>query len=116
MYAIALARGRGEDEARALAFGALIVANVGLILSSRSRTRTIAGSLRTPNRALWWIIGGAAALLALVLAVPVLRSLFRFSALHLDDIALFMGAGASSMLLSELVKLFGRRRPVVEER
>ena len=116
MYGIALARGQGEEEARALAFGTLIVANVGLILSSRSRTRTIAGSLRTPNRALWWIIGGAAALLALVLAVPVLRMLFRFSALHPDDIAIFVGAGASSILLFELAKLFRRRRPVVEER
>jgi magnesium-transporting ATPase (P-type) len=40
VYAIALLRGNGEDDARALTFTTLIVANLGLILVNRSWSRT----------------------------------------------------------------------------
>ena len=67
VFAIAFARGQGEDEARALTFTTLIVANLALILTNRSWTRTILTTLRTPNRALWWVLGGATLFLTLVL-------------------------------------------------
>ena len=102
----AIARVRGENEARALAYTTLIVANLGLILTNRSRTRTILATLRTPNAALWWVVGGAAVFLSLVLAIPALREIFRFAPLHLPDIAICLVAGALAILGFEVAKRF----------
>lgn len=37
--------------------------------------------MKRKNNALWWVTGGALLGLALVLGIPVLRTLFRFSPL-----------------------------------
>ena len=108
VFGLALSRGQGENEARALSYTTLIIANLGLILSNRSRTRTILQTLRTPNWALWWVLGGATVFLTLVLSVPFLRGLFKFAALHPVDIAICLAAGIFSILFAELFKL--RRR------
>jgi Ca2+-transporting ATPase len=105
VYGIALYRGQGESEARALTFTALIIANLGLILTNRSWSRTILSTMRSPNRALWWVLGGAAVFLSLVLYVPSLRSLFRFSALHLLDLIICLGAGVVSIMWFEGLKI-----------
>ena len=56
------------------------------------------------NPALWWVIGGASAFLALVLLVPSVRQLFRFSPVHLDDLAICIVAGVIPILFFELFK------------
>jgi Ca2+-transporting ATPase len=109
IYGVSLRRGQSEAEARALAFTTLIVANLGLILTNRSWSRTMLSTLRSRNAALWWVVGGALVFLGLVLFVPFLRELFRFAKLHLDDLALCLAAGAISILWFELFKLFRRR-------
>jgi len=90
VFLVALFRGQGELEARALTFTTLVIANLGLILTCR------AGGLRqtftSPNPSLWWVASGALSLLGLVLYVPALRSLFRFSFLHGSDIAMCVAA------------------------
>jgi P-type Ca2+ transporter type 2C len=110
VYAVSLYRGQGESEARALTFTTMIVANLGLILTNRSWSRTVLGTLHTPNQALWWVLGGAAVFLALVLYVPFLRSLFRFSTLHPFDLAICLAFGVASILWFEALKLFGGRQ------
>ena len=104
VFAIALYRGQGEADARALCYTTLIIANLGLILTNRSSTRTIVETLRTPNAALWWVLGGATVFLTLILSVPALRDIFRFSVLHPLDIAICLGAGVLSILGFELMK------------
>ena len=47
VYAFSLYRGQGEAEARALTFTTLIVANLGLILTNRSWSRTILETLKS---------------------------------------------------------------------
>jgi Ca2+-transporting ATPase len=115
IFATALARGQGAEEARALAFTTLIVANLCLILTNRAWSRTILRSLRTPNAALVWVLAGAGILLVLVLAVPALRDLFRFSRLHANDLALCLGAGVSSIVWFEAFKLLRRARTGVPD-
>jgi Ca2+-transporting ATPase len=110
VFATAFARGQGAEDARALAFTTLIVANVALILTNRSWSRTIVQSLRSRNTALVWVLGGAAALLALVLSVPFLRALFRFSKLHADDIVISVAAGLFGILWFEAFKLLRRKK------
>jgi P-type Ca2+ transporter type 2C len=110
VFAIAYYRGNGELDARALAFTTLIVSNLSLILTNRSWSRTIPEMLRSPNRALWWVIGGGIIFLGLILYVPLLRHLFRFSFLHRDDLLVSLFSGILSILWFEGLKLWNRRR------
>ena len=105
VFGISLYRGQGELEARALTFTTLIVANLGLILTNRSWSRTILSTLRSPNTALWWVLGGAAIFLGAVLYVPVLRDLFRLSTLHLMDLVICFCAGVVSIMWFEGLKM-----------
>ena len=109
LYGGALYRGLNADEARAIAFGTLVISSIGLIFSNRSRTRTLLATLRTRNRALWWITGGALALLVLVLYSPPLRSLFSFGVLHLTDMTVSIVASAACVIGFEAAKAFGSR-------
>jgi Ca2+-transporting ATPase len=67
----------------------------------------MADMFRVPNQALWWVIGSALALLMLVLTIPVLREVFRFTALHPIDLAVCVVAGIIGLVAFELTKRFG---------
>ena len=108
VYVIALKRGQGELDARALAFTTLVVANLGLIWANRSRSLTIFETLRFPNRALWWVTGGALAFLGVVLYVPFFRGLFRFAYLHPADLIICFAAAALSLFWIDLLKIYRR--------
>ena len=110
IFGVALHRGQGEKDARALAFTALVIANLALIVTNRSWSRPILSILQMPNPAMWWIVGGALLFLALVLYVPFLTALFHFSTLHPSDIALCAGGGAVSLAWFEGLKAFQRRQ------
>ena len=106
IFAIATYRKQGELDARALTFTTLILANLGLILSEGSTSRLNLKVLRSPNPALWWVLGGGLFFLAIVLYVPTVRNLFSFSFLHPIDLAVCLLGGAISLLWFELLKLF----------
>jgi len=110
VFSISLYNGHGEQEARALTFTTLIVANLCLILTNRSWTRTILATLRSPNIALWLVIVGTILFLGLALYLPFLRSLFRFNVLHLPDLWICLTAGIVSILWFEVLKLINGRR------
>jgi len=109
VFATARYRLESEPTARTLAFAILVIGNLMLILTNRSWTRPIVATLRTPNRALWWVVIGAAALLVFVIYLPFLQILFRFSALHLPDIAVCLAGGIASLLWFEGWKLLRNR-------
>ena len=109
VFGVAFYSGHGEFDARALAFTTLIVSNLSMILSNRSWSRTIPEMLRTPNAALWWVLGGGVVFMGLVLYVPVLRHLFRFSFLHFDDLLVSLTSGVFSILWFEGLKVWRRR-------
>ncbi len=104
IYGVMLMQGYGESEARMMSFVCLVIGNLGLIFANRSRSHSILATLRIPNKALWWVSGGAVAFLTLVLAVPYLRSLFKFAPLHRWELALIAVACLISMLIAESVK------------
>ncbi|MDD1749201.1 MAG: cation-translocating P-type ATPase, partial [Methanothrix sp.] len=109
VYAFSAYLGQGEGEARALTFTTLILANLGLILTNRSWSRTILETMSSPNKALWWVFGGAIIFLAAVLYVPFLRELFGFAYLHFLDIALCFMAAIASILWFEALKIINGR-------
>lgn len=110
VFAFALYRGMGENESRALAFTTLIIANIGLILTNRSWSGTIVSTLEKPNKALWFVLGGAAIFLGLALYLPVLQKMFRFAQLHAGDIIVCLLAGAISIVWFEVYKIMNRNK------
>jgi Ca2+-transporting ATPase len=110
VFLIALYRGQGVQEARALTFTTLVAANLSLILTNRSWSRMIWATLRSPNVALGWVFAGTVVLLMLVLYVPFLRKLFHFTFLHPDDLLICLLAGVCSILWFEGVKVLKKRR------
>ena len=104
VYGVALKRGQSTEVARALAFTVMVFASLSLIIASRSRSRRLAANLRPPNPALWWIVGGALVMLALVLFVPLLRDLFKFGRLHADDLAIAASAGLGCFVVAQWAK------------
>jgi Ca2+-transporting ATPase len=109
IYLSALWGWLNASDATALSFTTLVVANLGLIFANRSWTRTIWATLRTPNAALWWVIGGTTFFLGLALYVPFLRNIFHFSTLHLNDLALCLAGGFLSVIWFEGLKLFKQK-------
>jgi Ca2+-transporting ATPase len=105
VYMFALNQNLGEGEARMFAFVSLVIGNLGLIFANRSRTLSILQSIRIPNKALWWVTGGALFFLTLVLTIPALRNVFQFAPLHRWEFALLFVTGLSSILFAESIKL-----------
>jgi P-type Ca2+ transporter type 2C len=109
IFTIALYRGQGEADARALTFTTLVIANLSLILTNRSWSRGFGSIVRSPNAAMWWVMSGTLVFLALALSVPFLRGLFHFSLLHPDDLLLCLTAGVFSVAWFEGLKWLERR-------
>lgn len=110
IYGFTLNQGRGELEARSLAFVTLVIANLGLILSNRFWSKNVLSSLRYKNTSLSIIIAATLVTLTLVIYVPALRELFSFGPLHLNDLAICFGAGIICTMWFEIVKIFSRPR------
>jgi Ca2+-transporting ATPase len=104
LYGWALASGRGDEQARALAFVAIVAGNLALIFVNRSRSRTALAMLGSPNTMLWAIATATLGALAVALYAPPLAALFRFAAPAPADLALALGAGIASVGWIELLK------------
>ncbi|MBZ5695536.1 MAG: cation-translocating P-type ATPase [Acidobacteriia bacterium] len=101
---LGLHRGEGEGNVRILAFGALLLGNLALILANRSWTRSVFSLRGSANSALWWIVGGAFGLFLAILAIPGAREAFRFSTVHADDLVICFAAGLLNLLVLEALK------------
>ena len=111
VFAAATHLGESENNVRTLTFTTLIVANLALILTNRSWTRTILSLRSARNPAIKWLIGSAVVVLGVVLYVPAVREAFRFTTLHFLDLLVCFGAGILSIAWFETLKLFSRRSP-----
>ncbi|HYL97892.1 MAG TPA: cation-translocating P-type ATPase [Blastocatellia bacterium] len=105
VFRLSLYFGASESEARALTFATLVTANLSLILTNRSWSRSAIRMLRQPNRALWWVVSAALILLAGVLYIPPLQRLFSFGACSPLQVGLSVVAGALSIIWFEVLKL-----------
>jgi Ca2+-transporting ATPase len=104
VFVVSINRGLGEPTARTMAFATIVTANLALILTNRSWEHTIIGTIRKRNKAFWWILGIASLALALVIYVPQLSNLFRFSALSPVNLLICIGAGLVSIIWFEIYK------------
>lgn len=99
-----------ENSRRSFVFATLVLANLALIMTNRSWSRTIVAMFKEPNAVLWWILGGATAMLGLVLHVPLLRSLLHLHSLRPLDLGLCLLAGVASVGWFEAYKLLRGNR------
>jgi Ca2+-transporting ATPase len=104
VYFIGLKMGYSEKGVRTLTFFTLIVSNISVILSNRSWTSGIFKILSTPNKAVWWIVGGAIIFLMLILNIPFLLNLFQFEKIGFPDMIVCSLAGFSSIIWFEIYK------------
>ncbi len=110
VYVNALVRGFSENEVRTLTFTTIVVANLFLILTNRSWSDTALTTLRTPNKAMWWVFAGTISCLFLVLYIPVLQDLFGFGTVPLADLLICAVAGALSIVWFECFKYWNARK------
>jgi len=108
IFIIASQRGLPADEVRALTFFSLVLSVGSLIFVNRSFSTSLVTAIRRPNAMLAWIFAAVVAILALSLLLPVMRGLFNFGPLHLDDLSLTLGAAATVLIVLELAKTFWR--------
>jgi Ca2+-transporting ATPase len=104
VFLYALYTGRGEVDARTLTFATLVISNLTLIVANLSWSQSIIKTLFSENKALRYVLAGALSGLLLVLYVPALRSLFRFSLLHGDDLLIVFIVGTLSIVWLRLLK------------
>jgi Ca2+-transporting ATPase len=105
IFSIAIYRGQGEYDARALTFTTLVLANLALILTNRSWSRAVVATWHSKNTALLGVIAGIVVFLGIVLYVPPVRDLFRFSTLHFMDLGMCLVGGILSIIWFEGLKL-----------
>jgi Ca2+-transporting ATPase len=110
VYVVALRWGMPVPEVRALTFFSLIVVIVSLILVNRSFSASLLTALRRPNLTLVAVLAAVAIILALTMLWPFANQLFAFGPLHVDDLALTLGAGVIALLVLELLKPLLRPR------
>jgi Ca2+-transporting ATPase len=78
VYFVSIHEGHTEGEVRAIAFSALIIGNVFLILTSLSDTRNMFSVLKERNLPVLIILVAALGLLFLSISIPVLQDIFSF--------------------------------------
>jgi len=97
-----------EGAVRAFAFTTLVMGNVALIFTNRTRKGSLWATLLVPNRTLWVVSALALGLLMLALYLPWLAGLFYFEPLQLRDLLTALALGLVSVLWFEVIK-FSRR-------
>jgi Ca2+-transporting ATPase len=104
VFLLALKLGKIDTEARSLTFATLVIANLTLIVAGLSWEKSLI-RINPENKALWLVIAGALVSLVLVLNIPVLRTMFHFSVLHLNDLLIVFLAGVSSVLWFRILNI-----------
>jgi len=95
-----------ENLARATAFLALVLANFALIVVNRSYGASIRMVLGRSNRAFWAMLAITAVMLTIALAVPIVRELFNFAALDMQNILFAFGTAGTVLAILESMKSF----------
>ena len=98
--------GRSEQEVRSMIFGALMISNIFLILTNRSRSLTILQTFKNRNnRAVPWILILALGVLFSLILLPPLRTLFDLGAIGISDWLLMLTASVSGLFWYEVLKI-----------
>lgn len=109
IYFLGLRYGLPEKQIRSYVFTTLVFSNIILIATNRSWSKNLIQILRTPNKAMNFLVGGVIAVVVLVTQVPALNRIFHLSHLGLTELLICLGLGTASVLWFEVYKLFQRK-------
>jgi Ca2+-transporting ATPase len=105
----ALSAGRSETETRSLTFATLLISNLLLILTNRSRILTISQTLlRRKNIALPWILLLGVALVVSLLNLPFLSRAFDLAPIEFSDYFVVIAAAYLGICWTEIWKIWSR--------
>lgn len=93
-----------ETDLRTLVFSSLVLVNMGLILLNRSFKASLMRAFLHPSRSLIVLLSLVTLLLTVAIYWPPAQRLFHFSQLHVDDLAICIGASVISLLVLEGIK------------
>lgn len=116
VYAVALARGVGEDESRTLAFVALTVGNLGLVRINQSHGSALSRLAAPGYRAFWIVAAVALAIVAACIAWPAAAALFGFVPPAPAGLAAATAVGLGVVVLLDLSKRVAVVQRVLAER
>lgn len=112
VFSSGYSQGLAEGEVRAFTFTTIVIANLSLIFIDRSWSSTMFETIRRPNPALWWVIGGSVFFLGLILYHPYLRALFNFAPITHTDLLLALVVGVLSVMWFEIIKVVKKKKEV----
>ncbi len=115
VYAFALNKNLGAEEARMFAFVSLVIGNLSLIFANRSHSHSILETLRMPNRAFWIVSGGAIFFLFTILAIPGLRNMFQFAPIHSWELILLIVTAICCIFVAQIIKIKPIKRFIFRE-
>lgn len=114
LFLYSFTMGRSDDEIRSLIFGALMLSNIGLILTNRSRSLTVLETFRQrKNRAVNWVVIGALIIVTTLLTVPALRTIFDLAPITLRDWSVMFAVAFIGVCWYDLWKLLRRKSSLV---
>lgn len=104
MYGLGLYKHYDEGTIRGMTFTTLLIGNLCLILTNRSRHLTIFETFFLPNPTVKWLIIGVLGLNAAVIYIPVIADLFKITHLSIAHVAMAVGAGIINIVWFEVFK------------
>jgi Ca2+-transporting ATPase len=110
VYLYSYYSGYTEGQIRAMSFITLIVANISVIMSNRSWTRSIFEVLTIRNKAAGWIVGGATLFMILIMNIPFCLTLFQFEKIGIVNVLICLTAGLLTITWFEIYKAVRLRR------
>ncbi|HET6993133.1 MAG TPA: cation-translocating P-type ATPase, partial [Bacteroidia bacterium] len=110
VYWATLKEGHTDDETRAITFVSLIIANTGLIVTNLSKSRNFIHTLASHNKPANFILGSAILVLIIVITVPGLQEIFRFSNPGFRHFLPSLFSGLGTLVVFEIIKYFRNKK------
>jgi P-type Ca2+ transporter type 2C len=110
VYFLSMNEGHSEGEVRAIAFSALIIGNIFLILTDLSKTRSFLSVFTERNYAVLFIGSAAIGILILINSVPSLQKLFGFEFPGYAHLIPSLAAAGGLLLVFEVIKFLKARK------
>lgn len=101
---LALGAGLPEDRVRLLTFTTMVLGNLSLIFTNRSAVLIMSRGHRRSNPGLLALAAGAIAVLGVVAASPLLRTVFRVTSPTVVDVLVCAAAGVLTIGVVEAIK------------
>lgn len=110
VYFFSIKEKHHDGEVRAIAFSALILGNIFLILTTLSKSRNAFAVILEKNKTLLIILTSASSLLVLIITIPYLRKIFSFENPGIKHFIISILGSISVLIILEIIKFIRFRK------